>query len=160
MRGDTPWEVDVPVRTSHLCDFEIHFRRHELQTTPLGTRLHVVVEDGRVRGPELNGRFLPGGGDWITIGIDRVARLDMRATFETEDGARVFVTNTGRAVLGGDAIGRFVSGQLVAAHEMYARSSPLFETGDDRYAWLNATHTVAVNQFSLHEVHYRVHRVL
>ena len=51
-----------------------------------------------------------------------------------------------------------MSGQLVAAHEVYARSSPLFETGDDRYAWLNATHTVAVNQFSLHEVHYRVHR--
>ena len=29
----TPWEVEVPVRTSHLCDFEIHFLRHELQTT-------------------------------------------------------------------------------------------------------------------------------
>ena len=39
---------------------------------------------------------------------------------------------------------------------MYARSSPLFETGDERYAWLNSLHTVAVNQFSLREVHYDV----
>lgn len=159
MSDDGLWEIDVPIRTTHLCDFEIHFGRHELHKTPLGTRLHVVVEHGAVRGPELNGRFLAGGGDWITIGSDRVARLDVRATFETDDGARVFVTNTGRAVLDDESIARFVSGQLVGAHEIYARSSPLFETGDARYAWLNGTHTIAVNQFSLHEVHYRVHRV-
>jgi hypothetical protein len=158
--ADALWEVEVPIRTSHLCDFEIHFSRHELQTTPLGTRLHVVIEDGIVRGPGLRGRFLPGGGDWVTLGTDGIARLDVRATLETHDGARVFVTNTGRAVLDDEAISRFVSGHFVAAHEVYARSSPLFETGDERYAWLNGTHTIAVNQFSLHEVHYRVHRVL
>lgn len=153
-------DLDIPVTTEHLCDFSIRFARHELQQTPLGLRLTVIVEDGRVEGPALSGTFLPGGGDWITLGTDQVARLDVRASFRTDDGAVVMVTNTGRARLDAEALARFAEGELVAARDMYARSSPLFETGDERYAWLNGVHTVAVNQFSRDEVHYRVHRVL
>lgn len=160
MTDDGIWEVEVPVLTRHLCDFIIRFSHHELEATPLGTRLHVVVEDGAVIGPHINGCFLPGGGDWITLGTDGIARLDVRATFETGEGARVMVTNTGRALLDREAMDRFLSGQIVRAHEVYARSSPLFETGHESYRWLNGVHTVAVNQFSLHEVHYRVHQVL
>jgi hypothetical protein len=153
-------DLDLPVVTEHLCDFKISFARHELHRTPMGLRLTVIVEEGQVSGPEISGRFLPGGGDWITLGEDLVARLDVRASFQTDDGAIVMVTNTGRARLDADALGRFAAGELVAARDMYARSSPLFETGDERYAWLNGIHTVAINQFSRHEVHYRVHRVL
>jgi hypothetical protein len=152
--------IDIPIATTHLCDFWIKFSRHELEHTPLGLRFTVIVEDGWVRGDGLNGKFLPGGGDWITVGADGVARLDVRASLQTDDGAIVMVTNTGRARLDADVMDRFIKGDLIPAADMYARSSPLFETGDERYAWLNATHTVAVNQFSLHEVHYRVHQVL
>lgn len=42
---------------------------------------------------------------------------------------------------------------------MVARSSPLFDTDDERYRWINAVHTVAINQVSLSEVHYRVFAV-
>lgn len=152
--------IEVPLRTRHLCDFSIAFSRHDLVSTPLGTRFNVIVGDGQVEGERLSGRFLPGGGDWITIGSDRVARLDVRATIETDDGARILVTNTGRAWFEPAVLERYLAGELVTADEVYARSSPLFETGDERYAWLNATHTVAINQFSMSEVHYQVHEVL
>ena len=85
-----------------------------------------------------------------------MARLDVRATLRTDDGALVAVTSTGRAVLDDVGLARLLGGEMLGADDMYARSSPLFETGDERYAWLNGVHTVAVNQFSLREVHYDV----
>jgi hypothetical protein len=148
------------IRTEHLCDFRITFDHHEMHTTPLGTRLTMIVNGGSCEGPRLNGEFVPGGGDWITIGADGVARLDVRATLRADGDALIHLTNTGRASLDDAARARFLSGELVRADEMYARSSPLFETGDPRYEWLNSIHTIAVNEFSLHEVRYQVHAVL
>ncbi len=150
--------IDTPVaaRLEPLCQFRIEFAARHLHQTPLGTRATYVIGGGRCEGPDLRADFLPGGGDWVVLGSDRVARLDVRATLRTDDGALVALTSTGRAVLDDAALGRLLAGEMVGADEMYARSSPLFETGDERYAWLNGVHTVAVNQFSLHEVHYDV----
>lgn len=152
-------DIDTVPGVEHLCDFKIEFSRVDIEPTPLGTRLTFVVEGGRVAGPRLSGTFLPGGGDWVTVGSDGVARLDVRATLRTDDGAVVQVTNTGRAVLPDGATARMLNGELIRWDEMYARSSPLFETGDDRYGWLNGLHTVAVNEFSLQAVHYRIFEV-
>jgi hypothetical protein len=58
-----------------------------------------------------------------------------------------------------EAANRFAAGQLIRHDEMVARSSPLFDTDDERYRWINAIHTVAINQVSLTEVHYRVFAV-
>lgn len=102
---------------------------------------------------------LPGGGDWVLLGTDGVARLDVRATLRTDDGAAIYLTNTGRVQMDKAAADRFAAGELIRHDEMTARSSPLFETGDERYQWLNAVHTVAINQVSLSEVHYRVFAV-
>lgn len=140
----------------HLCTFRIEFADHHLQRTPLGTKVTYVIGRGRCEGARLHGDFLPGGGDWVVVGSDGIARLDVRAMLRTDDGALVALTSTGRARLDDEALARLVSGELIGADEMYARSSPLFETGDERYAWLNGLHTVAVNQFSLREVHYDV----
>ncbi len=55
-----------------------------------------------------------------------VATLDVRATFQTDDGAIVFAHYRGRTDLGNRTI-------YVA---------PVFETGDERYAWLNTIQSV------------------
>jgi hypothetical protein len=144
------------VRLERLCRFRIWFASHHQHETPLGTRLTFAIGGGRCDGPRLSGEFLAVGGDWVLIGTDGIARLDVRATLRTDDGATVDLTSTGRAHLDGDAVRRFYAGELVGMGEMYARSSPLFVTGDERYAWLNGLHTVAVNRFSLAEVHYDV----
>lgn len=150
--------IDIPVAAElgHLCQFRIEFAAHHLHRTPLGTRATYVIGGGRCEGPDFRADVLPGGGDWVLVGTDGVARLDVRATLRTDDGALVAVTSTGRAVLDDAGLARLLGGEMLGADDMYARSSPLFETGDDRYAWLNGVHTVAVNQFSLREVHYDV----
>ena len=119
-------------------------------------RFTYVVERGVVEGPLLRGELAPGEGDWVMVGADSVARLDVRATLRTHDGHLVHVTNTGRARLDDAARGRFLAGELVARDEAYARSAPLFETGADEYAWLSSAVTVAVNQLSLTHVDYLI----
>jgi hypothetical protein len=156
--------MSTPVSASSLgleplCRFLIEFAGTHVQQTPCGTRVTQVIGAGRCEGERLRGDFLPGGGDWVLFGTDRVARLDVRALLRTDDGALVTVTNTGRARLDEGALHRLTAGELLTADEMYARSSPLFETGDERYAWLNSVHTVAVNEFSLREVRYDVAEV-
>ena len=154
---DTDPVTSLPVE--HLCDFHIEFQAMHTFTTPVGTRMIAVVERGTVEGERLRGEFLPGGGDWIVVDADRVARLDVRATMRTHDGALVYVTTTGRALLPDEAAGRLLAGETIGSQDMYARTAPLFETGADAYSWLNPTVTIAVNELSLRHVHYRVYQV-
>lgn len=144
------------LEVTHLTDLSIDFEPVQMFTTPMGTRLVYVVEHGQVDGPLLRGEILPGGGDWLVAGTDGIARLDVRATIKTDDDQFVYLTNTGRARLDDDALRRFYDGDLVAWDEIYARSAPLFETGADAHAWLNRAVTIAVNQFSLTHVDYRI----
>ncbi|GGO83681.1 DUF3237 domain-containing protein [Nonomuraea cavernae] len=85
---------------------------------------------------------LSSGGDWITVGSDRVARLDVRATIRTHDDELVFLTVTGRATMSDEVINRLFAGETIGWEEMHARSAPLFETGADGYAWLNSAAAV------------------
>jgi len=63
---------------------------------PLGTRMFFeVTGDGWVEGKRLRGRVLTGGGDWLLIAPDGLGRLDVRAQFETDDGAVVYVQYDG-----------------------------------------------------------------
>jgi hypothetical protein len=64
---------------------------------PEGIRANFYVTGGEVKGPKLNGKILPVGGDWLTIRPDGVGILDVRATFETNDGALIYTTLLGSA---------------------------------------------------------------
>jgi Protein of unknown function (DUF3237) len=58
---------------------------------PFGTRVFFEVKGGTFEGPRLRGKILSGGGDWLLIDAEGVARLDVRAVFETDDGAAIYV---------------------------------------------------------------------
>lgn len=155
--------VDMPLLTSleveHLCDFSIHFEPLQSFVTARGARSIYVIRGGQVAGPRLNGEFLPGGGDWVTIDQNGVATLDVRATIRTDDGELIYFTNSGRARVPAEARSKLLSGKLLVWNEIYARSSPLFETGAEKYIWLNGMVSVAVNEFSLSQVNYRIYGV-
>jgi len=101
----------------------IHLRDPILLTgVPAGTRLIAEVAGARFDGERLSGKAKGNANaDWLTIGHDGTAALDVRALLETDDGALVFIQYTGRLHLA----------------EQTAYGTPLFETGDDRYTWLN-----------------------
>lgn len=147
------------VELRHLCDMSIDLDVQPLPS-PAGNRMHFALVRGVCHGERLNGTFRSNGGDWLTFGSDRIGRVDVRATLETDDCELVYMTNTGRIVLSEEALGRLGTGERIAWDEMYARSSPLFETGSEKYAWLNGVATVAINEIALDHVDYRIFEVL
>jgi hypothetical protein len=101
---------------------------------------------------------LSGGGDWIVVGGDGVARLDIRATLRTHDAEMIHLTGTGRVVLDDATRDRFLAGATIAGDDMYGRTAPLFETGADAYRWLNGMVTLGlIVELSLEHIRYQVY---
>jgi uncharacterized protein DUF3237 len=101
---------------------------------PAGTRLVAVVNAGLVRGPRVSGTLVPGcAGDWVTIRKDRSWFIDVRAAFVTDDGAPILYFYNGVAT-------------PASSGRMRIRGAPRFETGDERYAWLNNVQGLAVGE--------------
>src|SRR5687767_541580 len=115
----------------------------ELGETPHGRRRIIGITGGRFAGERLSGRVLPGGADWQVIRADGVADLDARYTLETADGALIYVRNRGYRHGPAEIIQRLSSGETVDPSLYYMRTTPRFETGDARYAWLNRLVCVA-----------------
>jgi hypothetical protein len=114
-----------------------------LGRTPLGERRIINITGGSFAGERLSGRVLPGGADWQVIRADGVAELDARYTLETDDGALIYVRNHGYRHGPEAVLGRLAAGENVDPAQYYMRTTPLFETGDPRYAWLNRIVCVA-----------------
>ena len=115
----------------------------ELGDTPLGRRRIIGITGGRFSGERLSGRVLPGGADWQVIRADGVADLDARYTLETSDGVLIFVRNKGYRHGPPEVLKRLSMGEAVDPSLYYMRTTPSFETGDQRYAWLNRMVCVA-----------------
>ena len=115
----------------------------ELGDAPQGRRRIIGITGGRFSGERLSGRVLPGGADWQLVRADGVADLDARYTLETSDGALIYVRNRGYRHGSPEIIRRLASGEAVDPSLYYMRTTPRFETGDARYAWLNRIICVA-----------------
>ena len=115
----------------------------ELGDSPLGRRRIIPITGGTFRGDRLSGRVLPGGADWQVIRSDGVADLDARYTLETDDKALIYVHNVGYRHGPVDVIKRLAAGEAVHPSLYYMRATPRFETGAERYQWLNRIICVA-----------------
>ncbi len=113
---------------------------------PQGSRMIVAVTGGTFEGPKLKGTIHGAGGDWLTMRADGSAKLDVRIILKTEDGAEILMTYNGVGVM---ADGAFK-----------IRTAPLFETGDERYAWLNQIQAVAHGAPGNGNVTYDVYALL
>jgi len=115
----------------------------ELGDTPQGRRRIIGISGGRFTGERLSGRVLAGGADWQVIRADGVCDLEARYTLETSDGALVYVRNHGLRHGPDEVLRQLAAGEAVDPARYYMRTTPLFETGDARYAWLNRIVCVA-----------------
>jgi len=99
---------------------------------PAGTRLIVELVSAQVKGDRLHGELLgAAAADWMIVGPEGTAMVDVRATLQTHDGAIIFVRYNGR-----------MDASQGLRFPMTAYVAPLFETGDERYAWLNRIQAV------------------
>lgn len=111
----------------HLCTFTAHLARTEMvATTPRGRRVIGPIVDSELTGDRLTATQVgTSAADWLVMGPDGTTFIDVRIAFKTHDGARLFMAYRGRA----DWSGGIMSGPVF--------STPVFETQDERYAWLN-----------------------
>jgi hypothetical protein len=131
----------------------------ELGEAPFGRRRIVPISGGSFSGARLRGRVLPGGADWQLVRADGVADLDARYTLETDDGALIYVRNRGYRHGPAEVIRRLAAGETVDPSLYYMRTTPRFETGDARYAWLNRIICVGTASRLPQAVHLEVFEV-
>jgi hypothetical protein len=78
--------------------------------------------------------------DWILIGPEGTATLDVRATLRTDDGAIIFMQYNGK-------VAADLSQGVQLPATVYV--APRFEACDERYAWLNRIQ--AIGKGTVHE---------
>ena len=86
---------------------------------------------------------MPGGGDWTVLRSDGVLELDLRVTLETDDGALIHMTSFGLRHGPPEVLAALARGESVDASSYYFRTTPRFETGHAKYAFLNRLLAVA-----------------
>ncbi|HEY6463241.1 MAG TPA: DUF3237 domain-containing protein [Polyangiaceae bacterium] len=109
----------------------------KIGAVPHGTRVTAPITGGRFEGPRLRGRVLPGGGDWTLLRGDGVLELDLRVTLETDDGALIYFASFGLRHGPPEVIAALGRGEHVDPSTYYFRTTPRFETGHPKYAFLN-----------------------
>ena len=115
----------------------------DLGETPYGRRRIARVAGGTFEGPKMKGRVLDGGGDWLLLRRDGVLQLDVRVTLETDDKQHVYMTYRGLRHGPKEVIDRLNKGEAVDPSLYYFRATPYFETGSEKYAWLNGICAIA-----------------
>lgn len=123
-----------------LCTVRIQLKLPiEVGAGPAGTRVIGEVASAEFKGDRLTGELLGvAAADWLVVSADGTGMVDARLTLRTDDGAAVFVQYNGRM--------DFTRG---LQFPITAYVAPRFETGDERYAWLNRIQ--AVGKGSLEE---------
>jgi len=123
----------VPLCTASITLAEPLF----VPDTPLGTRVIAECLSFDVTGDRITAHMKGNAAaDWLTIDGRAQGTIDVRVLLETDDGAPIFVTYRGRLDLAGGP----------GAAPSYA--APLFDTGDERYLWLNSIQAIAKGTIS------------
>lgn len=142
----------------HICNYRADLKEAvDVGTGPFGTRRIAEVTGGILEGPRLNGRVITPGADWILVDGDGVGHIDVRVSFETHDGAIIYAQYTGILILN-EKVMAVLSGQAESNFgDTYFMTQPRFETGDQRYQWLNRIVAVAEGRVLRNAVEYRLY---
>jgi hypothetical protein len=115
---------------------------------PSGTRVIIEIASAECRGERLRAKLKGvAAADWAVVSPAGIGLMDVRLTIETDDGALIYVTYEGRVDLSTGLEGATV----------YA--APRFETGDERYAWINKIQAVAKGVVSRGVLRYELYEM-
>ncbi|MDA0231769.1 MAG: DUF3237 domain-containing protein [Proteobacteria bacterium] len=141
-----PLEVEMPLQM--------------VGVTPIGDRRIAKVTGGSFAGPEMTGTILPGGGDWLLLRTDGTLQLDVRVILKTDDDALIYMTYRGFRHGPPEVMERLNRGEEVDPSEYYFRIAPFFETGADKYDWLNRIVTVGTGHRLASGPVYEIYQIL
>ncbi len=147
-------------RLEHILSYSATLKAPEvIGPLPEGIRANFYVTKGDVQGPKVKGQVLPVGGDWLTIRTDGVGILDVRATFQTHDGALIYTAYSGVTDIGEDGYQKFLRQELPPFLSL--RIVPRYHTAHPEYLWLNRIQCLGIGQIdrARMEVSYDVYAV-
>jgi hypothetical protein len=108
----------------------------EVGETGIGQRRLIAITGGTVAGSALNGRILPGGADFQIIRPTGITELVARYVIEADDGALVYVENSGIRHGPPELMEKLRRGEAVDPNLIYFRTAPRFETASPRLQFL------------------------
>lgn len=111
---------------------------------PTGTRMIAPVTGGEFEGPEIKGTIVAPGGDWVHARTNRSLHLDVRLLLVTDDGESILMTYQGIGLPQDDGTTSL-------------RTAPTFETGAEKYAWLNDLQAIGIGSSADGSVTYDVY---
>ncbi|KZL64744.1 hypothetical protein CT0861_06263 [Colletotrichum tofieldiae] len=97
---------------------------------PSGTRLAIGITGGSLSGPKGNGTVLPVGGDFGAFDALGTFNVDSQLVLKMDDGSYLYTHSVGPVISGPTAVDRVK-----------------FETGSEKYGWLNEIFAIAVTDF-------------
>ena len=110
---------------------------------PLGVRSIAEVIGGSFEGERLKGVILTPGADWVLFDDAGMGHVDVRLTLKTDDGVHIYMRYVGVLEFNERTRRAMAEGGETEFGDTYFVTQPRFETGDERYAWLNYTVAVA-----------------
>ena len=152
----------LELRYEFLCDLTGTLDdSQEIGNGPKGLRQIAPVTGGTFEGPKMKGKVLPFGADWMITRPDGTWDLDIRVTLETDDGELIYAYYRGIIDVSPEIHERIYSkGEDVDPSEYYFRTSPVFETGSEKYKWLNKIVCVGVGKLFPGKVEYKIYQIL
>src|SRR5262245_58406093 len=128
--------------------------------SPLGGRQYFEMTSGTLKGDRINARIAMPGGDWMRRSDDGFWRPDVRMQLITDDNAIVLLHYTG-LVQQTDAFKRAAAEDRATEwHDQYMRMVMTFDTGSEKYAWLNQSLFIADGRLlGASEIEYAIYRV-
>lgn len=127
---------------------------------PYGVRRFIPITGGHFEGKRISGKILPGGADCQLIRPDGVAELEVRCTFETDDGVMFLMKGLGMRHGPEEVLQRIAKGLPVDPGEYYFRELMHFEAPDGKYGWLNKLLAIGTGERKAAEVIVEVFEIL
>ena len=151
----------LDLKYEFLCDVQADVEEPlPIGSTPHGVRMIYNIKGGTVKGPNIAADVLPTGADWILLRPDGAGELDVRGTIRTDDGELIYCYYRGILNVPPEVFERIQKGESVDPSEYYFRTTPIFETGSDKYGWLNRIVAVGIGQLMPNRVIYKIYRIL
>jgi hypothetical protein len=150
------------VGLEHVLDYRFQTRGPfgETEGSPVGARQYWEMTSGTLSGEGVRAEIVAPGGDWMTVSSDRFARPDVRVQLRTDDDVLILMRYTGLVERTDAFVAAAEADRATEWEDQYMRFAVTFETGADRYRWLNESlflmegHILGTN-----ELEYRVYRV-
>lgn len=118
-----------------------------LGKTPYGGRVISEIIGGEFEGETIKGKVLHGA-DWRLQRNDASVEMNVRVVLKTQDEAIIAMTYRGFRHGDPDAMARIERGEMVDASLYTMEIAPFFETGVEKYSWLN--HAICIGYGERH----------